>query len=503
MLFKIKSSMNNILFIQPYDFPAISAGKNRKSVYIGKVAFEVGYQIPSKYGFYFLDLNLEIHRGKTVGKAVREKISECKPEIIFITFPTFAQGKQVEAIIKAIRKVSDCKIVIGGAAISLIGNAPLKWWEKYNLSGCYSGFGTEIPEIIEYFLEENTKLTAPSGFYNSKESKSVQKGRSLLVDNYDPEIFFSIKGRFDFPDYLDSFRNFDLSIIGIIEMMRGCKCSCDFCAINSKRLGCYFRSSETVANEAMFLAKHGVKYIHIIDPTFGLDKKRTHTLLEKLANIHARFKTNFEVVTRADIISNSFVQAMKKAGVSRCDIGMETMSSEQLEKVKKNLNPHITIKAIELLSQAEIQTKLFHIVFPGRISTETLGFLAELSQRKIDFIIQSSYLRELPTPNSPPHFIEQDQRVFDPEKDSIEQLMEYTLVNLCFKSMDTQYRETEELTVIIEKYLKNNLPLENLFKYTGIKNNFRLDFIPKLNGNSYAYLHKKGIPFSLGMCKYT
>lgn len=490
--------MINILFIQPFDLPKISTGKNRKFAYLSRTGFEVAHYIPTKHDFSILDLNCAIKQGKTIFTSIKEEVLNKNPKIIFVTFPSFAQGFQVEAVIHAIRKINtDCKIVLGGGAISLIKDAPMRWWNKYKISGCYDGFGVETEEIINYLLGEKNDL--PAGFYTGKNCAS-EKGKLILTDKYSAENFYSAGGRIDFQSHLESFRLSGLQPIGIIEMMRGCQYGCNFCAINKKRLGCHFRSVKTVADEAMFLANHNINHIHLIDPTFGLDQDMAFSLLDSLSQVSKRYGTTFETVTRTNMISDNFAKAMKEAGVVRCDIGMETMSPEGLNQTEKRINPELTKMAIECLSCHKIQTKLFHICFPGDISMATINFLTSLAEKRIDFLVQSSYLRSLPTPESPPLFFDQDQLVFT-TKDTIEQLMERVLINLSFKSMDTSYNESR-LKEIVKTTIKKGLSLKTLFEKQKIKNDqFTLRLLPKFNGNSYIYVHQRGRPFSHGMCR--
>lgn len=492
--------MSKVLFIQPYDLPKISTGKMRKIAYLSRTGFEVGYQIPQQYDFSLLDLNIEVHQGKTIPSSIREKILDENPDIVFVTFPSFAQGFQVKAAIQAVRNISTtCKVVLGGAAISLVKNAPLKWWPKYRISGCYNGFGIEIPAIIRYFLSDEGNKP-PHGLY-TRGSQFQGNAKPVLIDGYSADNFFSVNGRFNFSTYLASFLESGIRPIGLLEMMRGCGYQCSFCAINKMRLGCHFRSVRTVANEAAFLADHGIKHMHLIDPTFGLDKEKAYSLLDLLSFVSRHYGATFEIVTRANMISKEFARAMKEAGVIRCDIGMETMTDKNLKSVKKGTNPEVIKQAVEHLTNQNIQVKLFHITFPGKISSDTLMFMFSLEEKGIDFLVQSSYLRTLPTTKSAPMFFEQDQFVFVPEKDDIQQLMERILVNLCFKSMDTGYYD-DSLMKEVKKIIESGSSLELLFDIEKeSENRFKLKLRPSLNSHLYLYIHNKTRPFSLGMCR--
>jgi radical SAM superfamily enzyme YgiQ (UPF0313 family) len=310
---------------------------------------------------------------------------------------------QIQQILKAIRHIDpSIQIVIGGSAISLIHDAPLRWWPELKITACYNGFGCEIPELIKACFS-GKKVAIPGVYWQP--GSFFTRGTSSLIDYYSPNDFYSSRGRRDIKTYLKSIQNAGLEPLAILEMTRGCKNKCTFCAIN-RNFGCFSRDPELIAGEAEFLVKHGVGYFHIIDPTFGLEHKKSRILLSQLADFHKQhLNVRFEMLTRAEMIDKAMADALATAGVTRCAIGMETMSELQLNNVHKSVTANHTRRAIELLSERDIEVKLFHILFPDCFSTETLSFLSELSKKNIRFIVQSSLLRELPDRQSSPEFL--------------------------------------------------------------------------------------------------
>lgn len=177
-------------------------------------------------------------------------------------------------------------------------------------------------------------------------------------------------------------------------------------------------------------------------------------------------EVTIEVLVRSDMITTQFAKRLAKAGIGKVDMGMESMDDDSLDSVGKRLGASATRRAVEILHSYGIKIKLFHILFPGHISQNTLLFFSELIYRRIDFVVQSSFLRRLPTRNSPPRFLDQDQTVFVPRIDTPEQLMEYLLVNLAFPSMD--WKEPNlELREKIRKIFWEGGDLKSLFKFHG------------------------------------
>lgn len=455
--------MGNIAFIQPYDRPWTNPGyvAGRQKMYISRTPFEVGFQVPEEHWFCCLDLNLELRTGKDLESSVSDFISHYQPEIVMLTMPVYVLGDQIDIIVKTVKRVRPAsKIILGGSEVSLVHDLPLQLWK--DIECCYNGYGCEIPELLEACLTD--KQPVISGVYWRGTSNVATKGKKELVDGYSALDFYTIKGRFDFAHYLWKVRDAGLYPMGTIEMTRGCSFRCDFCAINGVRQGLHHRSPQVVASEAHFLATYGVKYIHLIDPTFGLDRERQDELLIELQKVHQKFPDlGFEILTRPELVTEDFAQAIKVAGVVRCAIGMETMDGIELSGVGKTLKPNRTEEAARYLAESGVETKLFHIVFPGNLSTNTIAFFLKLSSEGLPFIVQSSFLRVLANPKSSHRFISQDQTIYNLGVDTEEQLMEFILANLAFPSMDVGGGGDPKLRRRIAKTLSRGGSLKELF----------------------------------------
>lgn len=435
----MQNESKTILFIQPYDRPWTDTDGilSRKKMYVGRAPFEISCCVPREYEISLLDLNIELRAclPKSVEDVVSSAVCRLRPGVIFISMPSYAQGGQVEQVVRACHAVAPkTKIILGGAAISLIKEAPLRW--GWPITGCYNGFGEEVPDILEaIFGDDHPPI--PGVYWAGQAHKNAPESRRNLIDDYSPEDFYAMQGRLDFNKHLTSIRSVGLNPLGILEMTRGCTGSCSFCAINKQRMGCFARKPETVIAEARCLASQGIEYLHIIDPTFGLMKNETWSLLDQLNDFHSAFpKVGVEVLTRPSLITDVFAERLKRAGVKRCGIGMETMEEEDLTRTgKKSGSAHVK-RAVSLLAKYGIETKLFHILFPGRVSLKTIGLLLDLSEEGLPFIVQSSFLRNLPGRHSSSPFSDHDQTVFNPSLDTAEQVEEWMLANLPFNSMD-------------------------------------------------------------------
>jgi hypothetical protein len=486
--------MARILFIQPFDFPTFKGQEKRKRFFVSRSQFEIGYQVPQEHNFSVLDLNLAVRQNKSVFVAVKEAVCDFNPQLIFLTYPSFPQGEQVSLVLHCFSKIADIPVVIGGGAISLIEDAPLRWWPNMNIACCYNGFGNQVSNIIQNVAASMIQ-DIPGVFWVKQKPSEKTNPKEKLIDLYNPEDLYSARGRLDFPSYLESIRKHGFSPCMIIELTRGCLHRCSFCAINRENFGFFSRSYESVANEIEYLASLGIISFRFADPTFGLEKEKTNNLLEAMILARVKYpKIRFEITTRANIVSKENAQLFCRAGITRCDLGMETMSETDLASVRKDIKKERLQKAVRYLAEVGIETKLFHITFPGRISVPTLDFLVELSQDNIPFLIQSAYLRKIPDPQSLPLFSKQDQKVFCEEDDSIEQIMEWVLVNLAFRSTNTFFHEPWFHEKLCDA-LSRGVDPKTFFEISQSTGETILKLKAEFDGRKYTFVHTKKTPF--------
>ncbi len=445
----------SILWIQPYDRPWYDPGewlvKNRNKAAIPRSLMEICSLISQEYECHFLDLNLEIKRGETLQKSVTLGLNIYKPDVILLSMPTFVHGKQIKEIIDVIRQeLPNCKIILGGSAISLIKDLPCKWW---GINVCYNGFGSEINELIYDVLQ---------GTYY----KHFVSGKNEII-SFNPQKLYTLNERISFDNFLKRYQEVSLSPIGIIEMSRGCMFQCSYCALNQSNYGFHIRSTESVLAEIDYLLTHGVRDFHLIDPTFGIDHNTAENFLNQLALRKETYsEMRIEMLTRPEYINQTFAKKLFQAGVWRCGIGMETMDDDMLKSVAKTLQPKKVHNAVNILSNAGIQIKLFHILFPSNLSISTIEFLLELCDRNIDFVIQSSFMRNLTHSLSSTDFLSHDHTVFGTE-DTEEQLQEMLLTNIAFPSMDVALQPDIVLRQDIKKKLTEGKSLKEFFTKEG------------------------------------
>ncbi|MDA3911878.1 MAG: radical SAM protein [Bacteroidales bacterium] len=142
----------------------------------------------------------------------------------------------------------------------------------------------------------------------------------------------------------------------------GCPYACDFCPVST--LGFKLRPIPDVIEELKKLKILGVKELYIRDQTFGVNKTRTHQLLDAMHESDLKF--SFTALSRTDVLEDSLLIKMKKSGCHTLMIGIESANEEVLHKHKKTIKTSETYQSIKQIKKAGIKVGGFFMLgFPG------------------------------------------------------------------------------------------------------------------------------------------
>lgn len=143
---------------------------------------------------------------------------------------------------------------------------------------------------------------------------------------------------------------------------RGCPYSCSFCDKSVHGKNFRRRSVESVLEEVKWLyTTYGIRQLDILDDNFTFDKARANAILDGIIEI-GKFKINCQNGIRADRIDEQLAIKMKKAGVFRVGIGIESGNPLILEQLNKNLNLDDVINAINIFRKLRITTQGYFII---------------------------------------------------------------------------------------------------------------------------------------------
>jgi radical SAM superfamily enzyme YgiQ (UPF0313 family) len=139
---------------------------------------------------------------------------------------------------------------------------------------------------------------------------------------------------------------------------RGCPYHCNWCAkpISGNRF--QLRAPEEVATEIHDLKTHfGVEHIWFGDDVFALDRHWVEAFARAVES--GGDVVPFKIQSRADLMSDATVSALKRAGCAEIWMGVESGSQKILDAMKKGLKLSAVYAARERLASAGIRACYF------------------------------------------------------------------------------------------------------------------------------------------------
>ena len=185
-----------------------------------------------------------------------------------------------------------------------------------------------------------------------------------------------------------------------IMTSRSCPFHCAFCAKIDNDF--QMQSAErTVAEIEHVHDRYGFEAFMIFDDVFVASKKRLKKIVDMIGGRYA-----FRCFARSNLLDDQVCRLLKKMGVVEVGIGVESGSSDVLEKNMKGTTRTMNTRAVERLRNHGIRAKAFLIVgLPGE-TTETIVETADWIEEARPDDVDISILQPMP-----------GSRIFaDPEK---------------------------------------------------------------------------------------
>jgi anaerobic magnesium-protoporphyrin IX monomethyl ester cyclase len=173
---------------------------------------------------------------------------------------------------------------------------------------------------------------------------------------------------------------------------RGCPYRCNWCAKPISGNKFHLRPAAAVAEEMKQLkVEAGVQHIWFGDDVFALNQHWMQEFAEEVTKRDAAVP--FKIQSRADLMSEQTVQALKAAGCAEVWMGVESGSQTVLNAMDKGLSLPAVIVARRRLKEAGIRACFFlQLGYPGETWTElqeTIDFVRET--RPDDIGVSFSY----------------------------------------------------------------------------------------------------------------
>ena len=192
--------------------------------------------------------------------------------------------------------------------------------------------------------------------------------------------------------------NYQYEILGsrfmVLEGTRGCPYPCTFCSrvIQGRQ---YRRKTATQLGHEVEIAvrEHGVKSIYFIDLEFTGSAEIAEGISQYMLDHEIRVPWCCQ--TRADLVDESLLTLMKRAGCRLLHLGVEAGSPRIARNVRKQITIDEQRRAVALARRLGIETLCFFLLgYPGETTAEmhdTIRLATELNPTYVSFHRVSPY----------------------------------------------------------------------------------------------------------------
>jgi radical SAM superfamily enzyme YgiQ (UPF0313 family) len=286
------------------------------------------------------------------------------------TSPFFHFSMSLARKIKA--TLPELPIIVGGPHISIVGEAAFDPVFDYALLG---EADRTFPRFLET-LEKGEDLSQVPAMLFRRDGHVVATGGSDPVQDLDA-----------LPVPARHLLKNELYVMGTLEgdkryttlaTVRGCPFRCIFCASEKFAPKMRKRTPEKVVAEMREVhERYGITHFSILDETMTLDRDHFLKVCELI--IREKLEITFEGSTRANLVDETVISTMRRAGLVRISFGLESVDEQIRRTMRKEVPLDAYLKANHLTNKYGIETlNSCMIGMPGETTEsicKTLRFL--------------------------------------------------------------------------------------------------------------------------------
>lgn len=306
-----------------------------------------------------------------------------RPDIIgiYTNLMTKLNVLKIISFVRSAGVLNHTKIVLGGPEIRNHKENFLRFGADVIVFG--EGEDTML-DIVHAYANDNPDLhNLPGTAFLDKQGNVVTNPERILMRDIN-QLPFPARNKINLQRYFDTWKqHHGISMINL-NTMRGCPYSCKWCSRAVYGSSYRRRSAALVANEIQYLKQnYNFDMIWFVDDVFTINHK---WLREFVAEMQARqLQVPYEIITRADRLTEEAVQLLKQSGCFRVWIGAESGSQKVIDAMDRRVKVDDVRKMIQLVKSYGIEAGTFIMLgYPGEEETDILETLHHLKTSNPD-----------------------------------------------------------------------------------------------------------------------
>lgn len=302
--------------------------------------------------------------------SIESRIIAIKPDVVGITALSFTMPDVLEVCAAA--KRHGAITVVGGPHAHIF---PEETARLENVDYILRGEGERsFIELVDCIREKLSPLNVPGAVW--RDEMNIRKGPDpVYIDDLDaldhPARDITDVGRYNSVLSLTS-------PVTTVMTSRGCPYRCIFC--DRPHLGRKFRyrSAESVADEIAQCLRLGIREFLFYDDNFATNRERAEAIAEEI--LKRGLKVIIDARLRVTDLDDKLAVLLRRAGVDRMHLGVESGDPLILEKLRKGITIDDARRAFKSANRAGIRTLAYFLIGAPGETRETIRRTIKLAK---------------------------------------------------------------------------------------------------------------------------
>ena len=317
-------------------------------------------------------------------ESLKSSLLADRPDIlgIYTNLMTKLNVLKIISFVRSEDVLNHTKIVLGGPEIRNHKENFLQFGADVIVFG--EGEDTMLDIVKAYAQNADPDLRdIPGTAFLDEEKNVITNAERILIRDIN-HLPFPARDKINLQKYFDTWKqHHGISMINL-NTMRGCPYSCKWCSRAVYGSSYRRRSPALVADEIQHLKQnYDFDMIWFVDDVFTINHKWLREFVNEMES--RQVKVPYEIITRADRLTEEAVQLLKQSGCFRVWIGAESGSQKIIDAMDRRVKVDDVRKMIQLVKSYGIEAGTFIMLgYPGEDETDIKETLQHLKTSNPD-----------------------------------------------------------------------------------------------------------------------